>query len=324
MSHELTINEDTGIVEYAFRGDHGLPWHGLGQDVPVEDHHSIDAWIRHAHMEWKANRSRVRYGEGPNQRIFEGAHVLFRSDTKAPLGIVSPSYKTVQPRDLVETFRGVLREGGLELSSVGTLFGGKRFFCTAKIGEASPVSQRDRIGAYLLGVSSLDGSLKTTFRRSSTRVVCNNTLRMAFAEGAAELTISHRSEFNPKEVREFMQLNTAAWDAFKHNVVRLANKPIDEETANVVLQGLFGGAKRDADKVRESKGYQTVLALFNGDGKGARLDGVAGTAWGLLNAVTEYADHHVRAQSDENRFASSQFGQGAALKSAALDALLAV
>lgn len=322
MSHELT--EVDGTVEYAYRADHGLPWHGLGQEVPADDLHDTDRWLVHAHMEWKANRSRVRYGEGPNQRIFDGAHVLFRSDTKSPLGIVSPTYKTVQPRDLVETFRGVLREGGLELSSIGTLFGGKRFFCTAKIGEAAPVSQRDRIGSYILGVSSLDGSLKTSFRRSSTRVVCNNTLRMAFAEGPAELTISHRSQFDVKAVRAFMGLNTAAWDAFKHGIVRLANKPVDAETAEVVLQGLFGGEKKDADKVRESAAYKKVLALFNGEGKGAKMDGVFGTAWGLLNAVTEYADHHVRAQSDENRFASSQFGQGAAMKSAALDMLVAL
>ncbi len=322
MSHELS--EVNGTVEYAYRGDHGLPWHGLGQEVPAEDLHNTDAWLKHAHMEWRANRSRVRYGEGPQQRIYEGAHVLFRSDNKHPLGIVSPSYKTVQPKDLVDTFRGVLREGGLELSSVGVLFQGARFFCTAKIGEASPVSQRDRIGAYILGVSSLDGSLKTSFRRSSTRVVCNNTLRMAFAEGPAELTISHRSHYDPAAVRAFMGLNTAAWDSFRHTITRLANKAIDTEATEVVLQGLFGGEKKDADKVRESAGFKTVLRLFQGDGKGAKMDGVFGTAWGLLNAVTEYADHHVRAQSDENRFAASQFGAGAQLKAAALDALVAL
>jgi phage/plasmid-like protein (TIGR03299 family) len=323
MSHELTEHVD-GRVEYAYRADHGLPWHGLGQQMTPEEYHSTDAWVVKAGMQWKANRSRVRYGEGASSQIFEGAHVLFRSDTKAPLGIVSPAYKTVQPRDLLDVFRNVLREGGLEMSSAGTLFGGKRFWCTAKIGEGSPVSMRDRIGAYLLGVSSLDGSLKTSFRRSSTRVVCNNTLRMAFAEGPAELTVSHRSHFDAKAVREFMQLNTAAWDSFRHTIARLANKPVDKEVSAVVLQGLFGGAGKDADKVRESVGYKTVLDLFNGSGKGAKLDGAFGTAWGLLNAVTEYADHHVRAQSNENRLASAQWGNGAQLKDRALEALTAL
>ncbi|NBT76599.1 MAG: DUF932 domain-containing protein, partial [Betaproteobacteria bacterium] len=62
---------------------------------------------------------------------------------------------------------------------------------------------------------------------------------------------------------------------------------------------------------------------FNGAGMGAMNDGVFGTRWGLLNAVTEYADHHVRARSDENRFVSAQWGPGANLKRQALDLLLA-
>lgn len=323
MSHELTQHAD-GTVEMAYRLDHGMPWHGLGQPINPEEYHNLDAWIQQARMGWEAGRSRVRFGEAPNQRIYEGAHVLYRKDTKAPLGIVSPTYKIVQPRDLLEVFRGVLREGGLEMSAAGTLFGGKRFWCTARIGEASPVSVRDRVGAFLLGTSSLDGSLKTSFRRCATRAVCNNTVRMAFAEGPAELTISHRSHFVADDVRDFMKLNTAAWDAFRHNMVQLANKPVHEEEAAIVVQGLFQTGAKDADKVRESHGYKTVLSLFNGEGKGSDLDGVRDTAWGLLNAVTEYADHHVRAHSEENRLVSAQWGAGATLKSRAMEALLAL
>ena len=48
-----------------------------------------------------------------------------------------------------------------------------------------------------------------------------------------------------------------------------------------------------------------------------------GTAWGWINACTEYADWHIRARSDENRFASAQWGPGAALKAKALDLALA-
>jgi hypothetical protein len=64
------------------------------------------------------------------------------------------------------------------------------------------------------------------------------------------------------------------------------------------------------------------MSLFNGDGMGAMMDGVFGTRWGFLNAVTEYADHHVRARSDENRFVASQWGAGADLKQRALSALM--
>ena len=48
----------------------------------------------------------------------------------------------------------------------------------------------------------------------------------------------------------------------------------------------------------------------------------SGTAWGLLNAVTEYVDHHRRARNQDNRLDSAWFGQGAQLKHKALEQAL--
>jgi hypothetical protein len=46
------------------------------------------------------------------------------------------------------------------------------------------------------------------------------------------------------------------------------------------------------------------------------------TAYGLLNAVTEFVDHERRARSTDYRLDSAWFGQGAMLKRAALDQAL--
>jgi hypothetical protein len=125
--------------------------------------------------------------------------------------------------------------------------------------------------------------------------------------------------FSPDQVKDFMGLNEAAWEAFRHNVTALANIDVHEEEAGDFVAKLLGGG----EKVRESAGFTKILDLFNGSGMGATNDGVFGTAWGLLNAVTEYADHHVRARSDQNRFVSSQWGAGADLKQKAASLLLA-
>jgi hypothetical protein len=98
----------------------------------------------------------------------------------------------------------------------------------------------------------------------------------------------------------------------------LANIELLEEEAGVITAGVLG----NGEKVRETVGFKKVLSLFNGAGMGSQMDGVMGTRWGLLNAFTEYADHHVRARSDENRFVSSQWGVGADLKQRALSALM--
>jgi phage/plasmid-like protein (TIGR03299 family) len=321
MSHELTTHAD-GRVEFAYLASDGTPWHGLGQ--ALADGTSLDDWRVAAGMDWRIRRSEIRYAVSRDASTdslikMPDQHVLFRSDNNEALGVVSKRYQVVQPGEVLEFFRDIAKAGGLELSAAGTIYGGKRFWATAKIGEAAPTAVRDTIGGYLLISTSADGSLATEVRRTTVRTVCKNTLAMAFADAKASVKVSHRSVFSPDQVKEFMGLNEAAWEAFRHTVTKLANIEMHEEEAGDFVAGLLGGA----EKVRESAGFTKILNLFNGDGMGAMNDGVFGTRWGLLNAVTEYADHHVRARTDQNRFVSAQWGAGADLKQKALAGLLA-
>lgn len=320
MSHELTTHKD-GAVEFAYRAADGMPWHGLGQEVP--DGATIETWRTMAGMDWRILRSKVRYAisrDGERTLEMPEQHVLFRNDTFAPLGVVSDKYKVVQPGEVLEFFRDIVKEGGLQLSAAGTIYGGKRFWATAKIGEASPASIRDTIGGYLLLSTSADGSIATEVRRTSVRVVCRNTLALASRE-AATMRISHRSVFDPTTIKRFMGLNEAAWDLFLHNIETLANTDLKLDVAEALTVKIIGGEEA---KVRDSKGFQTVMQLFTKTGLGAKEDGVYGTAWGLTNAFTEYVDWHTRARSEENRFAAAQWGAGADLKQRALDTLLAL
>ena len=322
MSHELTTHTD-GRVEFAFLQSHGETWHGLGN--PMMDGQSIDDWRVAAGMDWTIKKAFVRYATERGQSVeqmqtLDDQIVLHRSDNKRALGIVSDRYQIVQPAEMLEFFRDIAKVGGLDLSAAGTIFDGRRFWATARIGEAAPLSVQDRIGGFILISSSADGSAATEVRRTSTRVVCRNTLAIAQGEGKASVKISHRSEFDADKVKAFMGLNTAAWDAFRHQIVRLANVSVQQDKAENLTALLLG--KGDADKGREMRGFDKILGLFNGQGMGANFEGVRGTAWGWLNAVTEYADHHVRATSDQNRMASAQWGVGATFKADAV-ALLA-
>lgn len=327
MSHELTTRAN-GLVEFAYNTAHGAGWHGLGQAVEHADVHNVDHWRQAAGMDWRIQRSKVRYAsEAGLVHELPSQHVLFRSDTKAALGVVSDGYKVVQPRQVVEFFRDLVEAGGMELSAMGTLQGGRRFWATAQIGEAAPVSVRDKIGGYVLLSTSADGSLATEARLTTVRVVCANTLAMARGEGRAAFKLSHRSVFDADRIKADMKLNDQAWLQFRQDVRRLAEKAVDRRAAEHLVAHILAGSddQKALDKARESsRGYAKILDLFNGQGKGAMLDGVYGTAWGLLNAVTEYVDHHTASRTAENRFISAQWGNGADVKTTAFDLLMKV
>jgi hypothetical protein len=73
--------------------------------------------------------------------------------------------------------------------------------------------------------------------------------------------------------------------------------------------------------ISENRQYKAILQLFDGGGKGSEM--VGHTKWGMLNAVTEYYDHHANSRSDDARLNSAWFGTGDRIKNQALDLLLA-
>lgn len=78
----------------------------------------------------------------------------------------------------------------------------------------------------------------------------------------------------------------------------------------------------DLTNLTNERALAKVQSLYDGQGRGAELEAAKGTAWGLLNAVTEYVDHERRARSPEYRLDSAWFGQGAVIKQRALDTAL--
>lgn len=321
MAHAITIRK-TGQAEMAYVG--ATPWHGLGQALELGA--DIETWKQAAGMDWKIGRSRVRYGEGENQQIFEDQHVLFRSDTKAPLSIVSPKYKIVQPGEVLEFFRDLTDANGYTLETAGTLFDGKRFWALASVGEKAAVVGEDVIGGYLLLSTSCDGTLATSARFTTVRVVCNNTLGMALKDSAKkEVTVRHTSQFNAEMVKQELGLARDTFGEFLLTARSLAKKSMAESKAAEFVERLLVDTKTVyTEDPRKSKQFIKIMDLFKGSAMGGTLISSEGTAWGVVNAVTEFVDHHAKASTDSHRMASAWFGRGDALKSTALHQALAL
>lgn len=336
MSHELTTRAN-GFVEFARAYGTAQAWHGLGQEVPADA--TLQQWREAAGMDWKIQRSKVRFATSAGQGFDMFAempeqHVLMRSDTKAPLGIVSDKFKLHQPAQIMEMFDTLSRKAGFKMETAGTMFGGRKFWALANIGDDCEIVPGDKVGGYLLLATATDGSMATTGTFTTVRVVCNNTLTMALgATKGNQHKISHRSHFNPEAMQDKLGIAHEQFAHFRHAALRLANRTTTKQQAEEltlrllappkVLADIAHASADDISKVVESKGFQSIQALFEGQGQGSNMDGVAGTQWGWLNAVTEYTDHHIRAQSDENRTHSAWFGAGEALKARAVDLLTA-
>src|SRR5438270_5239002 len=119
MSHG--IDESTGRASMAYVGT--VPWHGLGQELAPGE--PIEQWANAASLNWTALLSPVLYRDQRNEvREFHADRVLYRSDTRAPLSIVSDNYKVVQPMEVLGFYRDIAAVGGFHLETAGALLGG--------------------------------------------------------------------------------------------------------------------------------------------------------------------------------------------------------
>jgi hypothetical protein len=58
------------------------------------------------------------------------------------------------------------------------------------------------------------------------------------------------------------------------------------------------------------------MDLFHGKALGSNLESANGTAWGLVNAVTEFYDFRSGSRTSDARLDSAWFGRGSQVKEA--------
>ncbi len=321
--HQLTMNE-LGRAEMAYQGN--VPWHGLGQQVSPDA--SIDDWRRAAGLNWSVVRRPVQYTGATDEEIlsFPTHHVLYRDDNLKALSVVRDRYKIVQPEQILEFFRDLISGVGFKIETAGSLDEGRKIWVLANTGLQEEIVAGDRVKGYLLLATSYDGQMATTGTYTSTRVVCNNTLQMALARDSAQaVKVRHNTEFLPDVVKaELGLMATEAWGQFVTRMQTLSKVRLSDVSAREALARVMTARSSIVSKgdVTETRGFKKVMQLFQGDGRGSNMAGVRGTAWGLVNAVTQFVDFERKAQSTETRLNSAWFGSGANLKDDAVKTLL--
>ena len=317
MAHELTQRED-GFVEMAFVGE--TPWHGLGQSIAQDA--SIEEWQKSAGMDWTIESSPVAFLAGGNAQTFPNQNVLYRSDNYAPLSVVTNRYKPVQPKEVLEFFRDLVDESGFRIHTAGTLKGGKHMWALAETGKYGEITKGDGVGGFLLLSTSCDKSLATTARFTTVRVVCNNTLTSATADKSHCVSFSHVSHFDHEAVKAKLGNAVESFGAFMEMGKHLQKQKMDIVQASDFVKKLIAPVNQVKDgDIHTNRTYRKIMALFDYEAKGVEMAGY--TKWGMLNAVTEYYDHHAPSRSNDARLDNAWFGQGNMMKDRAVALLTA-
>lgn len=207
------------------------PWHGLGNKLPEQQ--PLEVWMEQAGLDWTIHETPVRFINGNKGHLgeilsFDDHKVLYRSDTHAPLSVVSQRYQVVQPREIMEFYRDLTEKSGFELETAGSLKGGRKIWALARTGQSGVLKGSDRTDAYVLLATACDGTLATTAQFTSVRVVCNNTLAVALNGQSQCVKVSHRSVFDAEAVKKQMGISVSAWDDFMYSLKALSERKVKQ------------------------------------------------------------------------------------------------
>lgn len=324
MAHELDFS--LGRAAIAFQG--AVPWHGFGETIQPDD--TLETIQHKAGIDYRVLRGATHFerkfvgtdgSEHSSLDAIKGSVTLYRSDTGAPLSIVTDRYQVVQPHDVIEFYRDLVERYGYQIEVAGALKGGRKIWALANTKNATVLRGGDAIKGYLLLATSYDGSMSTQARFTSVRVVCNNTLTIA-TEGRPDVTVPHSTKFDADKVKLDLKIGDA-WANFEKSAQAMTQRVVGrDETVEFLMDIYFGLAGKEqiaefhsveGNDARVKKVMDRLTnSLFNSPG--AHLASARNTLWGVLQAVTHDIDHTAPARTQENRLNKAWFGPGEAMK----------
>lgn len=310
-------------------------WHSLG--TVVGNYLTWDEILKAGGLDFSVFKSQLHDGLGRTVKAF-GTFRWDRSDradkSKAEfLGVVGEDYKVIQHSSGFELIDALMATtDGAHYETAGVLGNGEVVWGLADLNLGFRIGE-DEHRNYLLMVTSHDGSYSYQLRGVDERVVCNNTLDMALSEKTKSVfKVRHTKNAGDKIIDAQKALSNIAADsmAVQSKLSFLAGRKVTKESLAKIMDRLFPPTKKEDEtgkvevesSTRRENILADVLACYESNDGNAFLE-QRGTAYNLLNAVTQYTDHGRRCQDGiTGRAVSAMFGSGKTLKSQALQVIL--
>jgi len=225
------------------------------------------------------------------------------------LSVVGGRYKVYQNESLF-AFGDNMLDGGGQWETAGSIQGGRKVFGSLLIDREVIIDAsgaNDKVLPYLLVVTAHDGSLGVVAMTTPVRVVCQNTLNMAFSGAKQSFKIRHTQKMDERvaAAKEALALAHKGIDAFEKDARALYEVEVTNSDFFKIVSGLY--PKPEDEKKGALTRWENKVALlgdlFAGveavEGAPITNTNITGTAWGALNALTERLDWYRTGRNGE-------------------------
>lgn len=303
MSHGIETSGDKA----AFVSAHESAWHQLGT---VLDHGlTADEVMQHGHLGgWNVRKA-------PLQTVVEDGTILpvpnwysvIRDSPFTPGTVdllttrsVGEMYHVIQNEEHTALLNALVDESGANFSTAGSINGGRQVFVTMKLPGHINIGGVDRVDNYIAAMNSHDGSTKFTIMVTPIRVVCANTMNLAFKNHSHKYTVRHTKgaeRLLVGEARRALDLTFSYLDSFQQQAEELINVTMTENRFEEIITAEFGSPE-DAGVSARTRSENKIEEMMDLYAEANTQHGVRNTAWAGLNTLTEWADHFSPVRGD--------------------------
>lgn len=267
-------------------------WHrGIG--INVSDDMSLSEQLSAAGLNWQVETSDIRYGQGYQS---EYKRAIYRSDNGMLLDCCGSNWMPYQNSEILETFHKFCEGTELKIDHLGFLEDGRIIFASADLPKTLDVKGvgdivKSRI--LLFNYHKVGYGLQAKIQLE--RLVCTNGMTQNVHLNGR--TMSHIGAFSENRVLSLLERCYRQIEDFGKDAEVLANNPMTEPQAMLILISQFGDARLPVND--QPAIVRTCFDLFCGKALGSDMLSAYATAWGLLNCVTEYFNHRARVRGGD-------------------------
>jgi phage/plasmid-like protein (TIGR03299 family) len=315
MAHELDFS--TGDAAFVQVGERVDAWHKHGRSLTRETlaaagdvRAQSNLILAEARLGWTVDPFDVR--DETNETL-AGWKAFKRSDTGNLFGVFPESYTILQNHEMFELLEPLVEAGMLQFETAGAIYEGRDvwalFNFNAQDEAVNEFFGAEGIKPYLLVHNNHDRKRMLSFRETTVKVVCKNTLAAATGTFSGKKRAAGRypGAVLLRHTRNVKSLSVDAIDDLWGNMTRRYSKVVESYAAlklryiteaefNVNVLDLLAPLPEDIENPRVEKAVERafarrtlLLSLYAGAGLG--IDGEP-TAWNAYMAATEAVDHY--------------------------------
>lgn len=320
-----------------------VPWHGLGK-VLDEYPGSWDEAKILAGLDWEPEELPVYdivelNADGTaTVKVIDGWKQVKRNDTGLLLALAQDTYHLIPNQIMGEILETILdkSDGEVQYETAGSLHDGRRTWALARLGREREIpGDPSPMQPYIGLLNSHDGSAALRAIATGVRIVCANTwhaAEMDSSQRGSAYAFKHTSGWKDRveEAKAALRLANAQIDytieeakaQLQVHVNAIQRRKFIEQFAiNRVIANTVGRRKFTKSQLEErlakprvQTALRTNMAELEKIIDSRTCEGIRDTAYGLIQAAGEWADHIREATSDETRLTRTMFADREPLK----------